>query len=114
MASAIIRRNVARALTGSEPPSSAMNETLKAIARLVEEGSPELKVAAAQILGELQPQESALVQVLTSQLTYGDNVLNRYILQALSRIGSEEAVATLVSRLRGGGPELINFQNVCH
>ncbi len=81
-----------------------MNETLKAIARLVEEGSPELKVAAAQVLGELRPQDSALVQILTSQLTYGDNVLNRYILQALSRIGSDEAVATLVSRLRGGGP----------
>lgn len=81
-----------------------MNETLKAIARLMEEGTPELKVAAAQVLGELQPQAPGLVQALGKQLTYGDNVLNRYILQALSQIGSDEAVAILVSRLRDGGP----------
>ncbi len=81
-----------------------MNETLKAIAQLVEEGTAELKVAAAQILGELQAKNPAVVQALGRQLTYGDNVLNRCILQALSQIGSEEAVAILVSRLREGGP----------
>jgi HEAT repeat protein len=88
-----------------------MNETLKAITRLMEEGTPELKVAAAQVLGELKPQASAVVQALGKQLTYGDNVLNRYILQALSQIGSDEAVAILVSRLRDGGP---TRDLVCH
>ena len=42
-----------------------MNETLKAISRLVEEGTPELRVAAAQILGESRvrriPEHFALV-----------------------------------------------------
>lgn len=88
-----------------------MNETLKAIARLLEEGTPELKVAAAQVLGELRPQNPPLVQALGKQLTYGDNVLNRCILQALSQIGSEEAVAILVSRLRDVGP---TRDLVCH
>lgn len=88
-----------------------MNETLKAIARLMEEGTPELKVAAAQVLGELKPQAAAVVQALGKQLTYGDNVLNRYILQALSQIGSDDAVAILVSRLRDGGP---TRDLVCH
>jgi len=50
-----------------------MNETLTAVVRVLEEGSPELKVAASQILGELSPQEPAVVQALASHLTLGDN-----------------------------------------
>ena len=88
-----------------------MNETVKAIAHLVVEGTPELKVAAAQILGELRPDDPAIVEALQSQLSYGDNVLNRHILQALSRIGGKDGVAALVSRLREGGP---TSDLVCH
>ncbi len=80
-----------------------MNETLKSIVRVLDEGTPELKVAASQILGELAPQEVGVVQALSGQLTLGDNTLNRYILQALASIGSADAIKILVGRMRDGG-----------
>ncbi|MEE2887570.1 MAG: hypothetical protein VX951_09075 [Planctomycetota bacterium] len=80
-----------------------MNETLKAIVRVLEEGTPELKVAASQVLGELSPKDQGVVQALSSNLTVGDNTLNRYILQALASIGSAEAIKILVGRMRDGG-----------
>ena len=76
-----------------------MNETLKAIVRVLEEGTPELKVAASQVLGELSPKDQGVVQALSSNLTVGDNTLNRYILQALASIGSAEAIKILVGRV---------------
>ena len=80
-----------------------MNETLKAVVRVLEEGQAELKVAASQILGELAPQDPEVVQALRSQLTLGDNTLNRFILQALAKIGTGEAIEILVMRMRDGG-----------
>ncbi|MCA8956658.1 MAG: hypothetical protein KDC87_11345 [Planctomycetes bacterium] len=80
-----------------------MNDTLKAIVRVLDEGSPELKVAASQILGELAPQDTAIVTALAGHLSLGDNTLNRYVLEALAKIGSPEAILILVSRLREGG-----------
>lgn len=80
-----------------------MNETLKAVVRVLDEGTPELKVAASQILGELAPQEPGVVQSLSENLTLGDNTLNRYILQALASIGSAEAIKILIGRMRDGG-----------
>ena len=41
-----------------------MNETIKAILGTLQDGRPELQVAAAQILGELRPKEGAIVQGL--------------------------------------------------
>ncbi len=80
-----------------------MNETLKAIVHILDDGSPELKIAAAQVVGELQPKAAEVVVALERHLDYADNALNRYLLQALSRIGSEPAVGVLVARLREGG-----------
>ncbi len=80
-----------------------MNETLKAIVQVLDEGTPELKVASSQILGELAPQDVAVVEALDAHLTLGDNTLNRYILQALAQIGSTPAIRALVARMRDGG-----------
>lgn len=80
-----------------------MNETLKAVVRVLREGTPELKVAASQILGELAPQDEGIVEALAAQLTLGDNTLNRYILEALASIGSGDAIKILVGRMRDGG-----------
>lgn len=80
-----------------------MNSTLSAILRILEEGKPELQVAASQILGELSPKDTEVVERLAGCLTLGDNTLNRYILQSLAQIGTKEAVKVLVSRLRDGG-----------
>ena len=62
-----------------------MNDTIKAIVELLQEGKPELQVAAAQVLGELKPKDAAVVEAL------GDGpdrspVLGRFCLDALAKI----------------------------
>jgi len=80
-----------------------MNDTLKEIVRLLREGDPELQVAAAQVLGELKPQDHAVVEGLAEQLHRGDErILGRYLLTALTKIGTPDAIATLVGRLTAG------------
>src|SRR5690606_7960173 len=44
--------------------SSGMNDTIKSIVGILEEGKPELQVAAAQVLGELRPKETAAIAAL--------------------------------------------------
>ena len=80
-----------------------MNETLKSVVRVLEEGSPELKVAAVQILGELQPSEPAVVQTLAALLERGEGFLAPFLIDALARIGSEAAVRVLLEHLTDGG-----------
>lgn len=80
-----------------------MKDILKDIVRLLREGTPELQVAAAQVLGELRPTDHGVVEGLAEQLHRGDErILGRYLLTALSQIGTPEAVATLVGRLANG------------
>ena len=43
------------------------------------------------------------MQALDGHLALGDNTLNRYLLQALARIGTGDAIRILVSRMRDGG-----------
>ncbi len=74
--------------------SSGMNDTIKAIVTLLEEGKPELQVAAAQVLGELKPRDSAAIEAL------GDGperspVLGRFCLDALAKIGNAAALTRL-------------------
>ncbi len=71
-----------------------MNDTVKAIVALLEEGKPELQVAAAQVLGELKPRDAAAIEAL------GDGperspVLGRFCLDALAKIASPAARAKL-------------------
>jgi hypothetical protein len=82
-----------------------MNDTLKAILRLLEEGSPEVQIAAAQVIGQLRPAEPAVTQALAARLERGDSYLTRFLLDALANIGSSSAARVLVGRLRKGGNE---------
>ena len=71
-----------------------MNDTINAIVELLREGKPELQVAAAQILGELGPKDSAAVEAL------GDGpdrspVLGRFCLDALAKIATPKALEKL-------------------
>lgn len=71
-----------------------MNETIKAIVGLLEEGKPELQVAAAQVLGELKPKDPAAIEAL------GDGpdrspVLGRFCLDSLAKIANPAALAKL-------------------
>ena len=80
-----------------------MNETLKAIVDLLDEGNPELKVAASQVLGELSPPGTEVVAALSRHLSSEDHTLNRYLLEALAKIGSTGAIKALVASMRDGG-----------
>ena len=71
-----------------------MNDTINAIVELLRGGRPELQVAAAQILGELGPKDSAAVEAL------GDGpdrspVLGRFCLDALAKIATPKALEKL-------------------
>ncbi len=82
-----------------------MNDTLKAIVRVLSEGKPERQVAAAQILAELKPQEALAVKALSTRLSNAEPMLTRFILETLAAIGTEDSTRALLERLRIGGAE---------
>ncbi len=73
-----------------------MNDTLKTIVGLVESGKPELQVAAAQVLGELRARDPSAVRALSAAVRRSP-VLGRFSLEALGKIQTEDAVATIVN-----------------
>ncbi|MEZ5964908.1 MAG: hypothetical protein R3F56_13795 [Planctomycetota bacterium] len=82
-----------------------MNDTLKAIVKVLSEAKPERQVAAAQVLAELRPPEPAVVKALATRLATAEPILTRFILEALAAIGSEDSTRALLERLRTGGAE---------
>jgi len=82
-----------------------MNDTLKAVVKVLSEAKPERQVAAAQVLAELRPAEPAVVKALSTRLGSAEPILTRYILEALAAIGTEDATRALLERLRAGGAE---------
>jgi len=78
-----------------------MNETLKVIVGVLESGRPELQVAAAQILGELRSKESAVVRALASSMRRSP-VLARFAVDALAKIGTDDAWQTVAHGLLEG------------
>jgi hypothetical protein len=75
-----------------------MNETIKAILGTLEEGRPELQVAAAQILGELRPKDPAILAAL-GRAVHRSVVLGRFALDALAKIGTSAAIEEVVDAL---------------
>lgn len=71
-----------------------MNDTTNAIVELLRGGRPELQVAAAQILGELGPTDSAAVEALGDGLDRSP-VLGRFCLDALAKIATPQALKKL-------------------
>lgn len=71
-----------------------MNETMKSIVGLLEDGKPELQVAAAQVLGELRPRDAAATEALADGIDRSP-VLGRFCLDALAKIGSAAALRAL-------------------
>ena len=80
-----------------------MDQTLKAVLRILEEGKPELKIAACQVLGELRPSEAAAARALAARLATEEPFLTPFVLDALALIGNNEAIKALVSKLEVGG-----------
>lgn len=71
-----------------------MNDTIKSIVGLLGEGKPELQVAAAQVLGELRPNDAAAIEALSDGLDRSP-LLGRFCLDALAKIANSEALAKI-------------------
>jgi HEAT repeat protein len=71
-----------------------MNDTLKVIVSVLESGRPELQVAAAQILGELRAKDPSALKALALAVRRSP-VLARFSFDALAKIGTPDALATI-------------------
>jgi HEAT repeat protein len=84
-----------------------MTDTIRAILAILEQDRPpELKIAAAQILGELAPKDAAVVRGLEQRLSVGEDFISRHVLAALGAIGNAGATRVLVQQLDGKHPDL--------
>lgn len=75
-----------------------MNDTVKAIVGILDTGRPELQVAASQILGELGLKDPLVVRSLQAAVGRS-NVLGRFAIEALARIGTTDALRVVVHTL---------------
>jgi HEAT repeat protein len=79
-----------------------MNETTRSILAILEQDKPpELKIAAAQILGELAPQDPGVVRTLAGAAGAGEDYLARPVILALGAIRSPAALQVLLGHLDG-------------
>jgi HEAT repeat protein len=84
-------------------PVKNMNDTVKAVVRMLEEGAPEIRIAAAQVLGELRLGDPSAVHALSSSLDREDPYLWTFAMDALAKIGTDAAVRKLLEQLSEGG-----------
>lgn len=80
-----------------------MNDTIKAVLRILEQGTPELRIAAAQVLGELRVGDTAVVQALSGAVERSEDILAPFAVDALAKIGTASALGVLVRRLTPPG-----------
>ncbi|MEM7203868.1 MAG: hypothetical protein AAF628_26630 [Planctomycetota bacterium] len=88
-----------------------MDQTLKSLVLILEEGKPELKIAATQVLGELAPKEPAVARALAERLQAEEHFLTPFVLEALANLGNKDAIDALVEGLQVGGASV---DRVCH
>ncbi|PIE22403.1 MAG: hypothetical protein CSA62_12370 [Planctomycetota bacterium] len=81
-----------------------MKDTLSGIVSMLEEGNPEQRVAAAQVLTWLRPKAPAVVKALANAAEHGDRFLKSYAVEALAEIGNNAAHSALIPRLHFEGP----------
>ncbi|MFH0939151.1 MAG: hypothetical protein V1899_07720, partial [Planctomycetota bacterium] len=81
-----------------------MNEILTKLSQFVSSKDSRLACAAAVILSELAPQNSAVVRALVSGLEHGDPMRRPFIIEALGRIGTTESAVALVPLIKAEGP----------
>ncbi|MGE0141971.1 MAG: HEAT repeat domain-containing protein [Planctomycetota bacterium] len=84
-----------------------MNDTLRSLVAILDQDKPaELKIAVAQVLGELAPQDPSVVRGLAALTTNGQDYLVRPALLALGRIANPAAMAVLIGHLDGRHADL--------
>lgn len=82
-----------------------MSPELEKICALLSAGSAELQCAAAMILGELKPKDAGVRKALVRALEGGNETVRSYAVEALAKVGAEEAVPHLIPLL-GASPAL--------
>ncbi|MCS6862691.1 MAG: HEAT repeat domain-containing protein, partial [Abditibacteriales bacterium] len=73
------------------------------ICKMVEEGDLELRCAAAKVLGELKPKEKQAIAALTRALSEDNDVLRRYVLEAIGKIKDKTFIPALLPLLGNNG-----------
>ncbi|MEZ5988563.1 MAG: HEAT repeat domain-containing protein [Planctomycetota bacterium] len=81
-----------------------MKDTLSGIVSMLETGSPEQRVAAAQVLAWLAPKTPQVVKALGGIAEHGDAFLRPYAVEALGAIGNAASLAALIPFLHIEGP----------
>src|SRR5260370_41501022 len=83
-----------------------LDETSKKLLKLVESGTtPELRIAAARVLGEVGVRDAELGRVLTIALEDADSAVRLQILRTIGQLRFDVALPSLLARIREGGPE---------
>jgi HEAT repeat protein len=72
---------------------------------LQQDHSPEVRCAAALILGEVGARDSGVADALCECLSDEDSSVRRQAIQAIGKLRVESALAALLDRIRGGGEE---------
>jgi HEAT repeat protein len=81
-----------------------LDDTLSKLGTFVAAKDSRLACAAAVILAELAPRDSSLVKKLVDALNGADAIRRPFIIEALGRIGTQEAAAALVPLIKSEGP----------
>ncbi len=80
-----------------------MDSTLRSIVRLLEEGNPEIRCAAAVVLGALGEKEETVVECLRGRLKDDNLLVRRFAAEGLGRIGARRALPDLLEAVAHGG-----------
>jgi len=80
-----------------------MKDALLKIKEMLEEGTPEQRVAACQVLAYLKPKTPQVVKALGAIAGEGETYLRRYAVDALGAIGNAAAHAFLIPILHDDG-----------
>jgi HEAT repeat protein len=81
-----------------------VDQTLSKIAAFAGSKDTRLACGAAVVLAELAPREKEVVKHLSTALRKGDAARRPFMIEALGRIGTEDAANELVPLIREGGP----------
>jgi hypothetical protein len=83
-----------------------LDATTKKILRLLQPGHPpNLRAAAACVLGEVGPRDPEVVRTLCAAMNDPEPAVRLPVLAAMGQLRIEQALPQLVARVREGGPE---------